>query len=80
MNDINAAQAQRRPVLIKFEAQWCAWCKKLDREVFAQPQIIKALEHYVCIKVDVDKQRKYYFSIEQHWKCAQKRGSVKNCL
>ena len=54
---MNAAQAQKRPVLIKFEAEWCAWCRKLDSEVFAQPQIIKALENYVCIKVDVDKQR-----------------------
>lgn len=53
---MNAAQAQRRPVLIKFEAEWCEWCKKLDSEVLAQPQIIKALEHYVCIRVDVDKQ------------------------
>lgn len=52
-----AAQKQKRPALIKFEAEWCEWCKKMDSEVFAQPQIIKALEHYVCIKVDVDKQR-----------------------
>ena len=52
-----AARAQKRPALIKFEAEWCEWCKKLDSEVFAQPQIIKALESYVCIKVDVDKQR-----------------------
>lgn len=54
---ISAAKAQKRPVLIKFEAEWCGWCKKLDSEVFAQPQIIKALEKYVCIRVDVDKQR-----------------------
>lgn len=54
---MNAARSLKRPVLIKFEAEWCEWCKKLDREVFAQPQIIKTLENYVCIKVDVDKQR-----------------------
>ncbi len=54
---ISAAQAQKRPVLIKFEAEWCSWCKKMDREVFVQPQIIKSLENYVCIKIDVDKQR-----------------------
>jgi thiol-disulfide isomerase/thioredoxin len=54
---MTAAQAQKRPVLIKFEAEWCEWCKKLDSEVFAQPQIIEALENYVCIKIDVEKQR-----------------------
>ncbi|MHC4497390.1 MAG: thioredoxin family protein, partial [Planctomycetota bacterium] len=54
---ISAAKAQKRPVLIKFEAEWCSWCKKMDREVFAQPQIIKALENYICIRIDVDKQR-----------------------
>ncbi len=54
---MSAAQAQKRPVLIKFEAQWCQWCKKLDSEVLAQPQIVEALENYVCIKIDTDKQR-----------------------
>ncbi|UCE49240.1 MAG: thioredoxin family protein [Phycisphaerales bacterium] len=54
---MNAAQARKRPALVKFEAEWCGWCKKLDSEVFAQPQIIKALERYVCIRVDVDRQR-----------------------
>lgn len=61
---MNAAQAQKRPVLIKFEADWCSWCKKLDREVLTQPQIIRALEHYVCIKVDVDKQRNVALAYE----------------
>ena len=54
---MTAARAQKRAVLIKFEAEWCEWCKKLDSEVFAQPQIVDALENYICIRVDVDKQR-----------------------
>ncbi|TKJ35009.1 MAG: hypothetical protein CEE38_16250 [Planctomycetes bacterium B3_Pla] len=54
---ISAAKARKRPVLIKFEAEWCSWCEKMDREVFAQPQIIKMLENYICIRIDVDKQR-----------------------
>ena len=54
---MTAARTQKRPVLIKFEAEWCDWCKRLDSEVLARPEIIKALENYVCIRVDVDKQR-----------------------
>jgi len=53
---MDTAKAQKSPVLIKFEAVWCSWCEQMDREVFAQPQIVEALEHYVCIRVDVDKQ------------------------
>jgi thiol-disulfide isomerase/thioredoxin len=51
---MKAAVTGERPVLIDFNASWCAWCAKMDREVFAQPQIITKLNKFVCIKVDVD--------------------------
>ncbi|MCH8217048.1 MAG: thioredoxin family protein [Planctomycetes bacterium] len=49
------AKAHERPVLIKFSAVWCGWCKKLDEEVLAQAAIVDELRKFVCIKVDVDK-------------------------
>jgi thioredoxin-related protein len=52
---IDKAKAEKLPVLIKFEAAWCTWCKKLDQEVFTQPEIIKEMGKYVCLRVDVDK-------------------------
>ncbi len=52
---MKAAQARDRPVLIKFSANWCAWCKKMDHEVLAQPLIATELGKFVCIKVDTDK-------------------------
>ncbi len=49
------AKANERPVLIKFSAVWCGWCKKLDEEVLAQAAIVDELSKFVCINVDVDK-------------------------
>lgn len=49
------AKAQNRPVLIKFSAEWCKWCERMDVEVFVDDPVIQALQGYTCIKVDVDK-------------------------
>lgn len=49
------AQAQKRPVLIQFSAEWCKWCERMDVEVFVDDPVIDALKGYTCIKVDVDK-------------------------
>ncbi len=49
------ALAQTRPILIKFTAEWCGWCERMDVEVFVEAPVIEALEGTTCIKVDVDK-------------------------
>jgi len=55
-NSIQQAKAKDMPVLIKFEASWCVWCEKMEEEVFTEPEVIKELEKFVCINIDIDKQ------------------------
>lgn len=54
---MKTAQSEKRPVLIKFHAAWCGWCKKMDRDVFSQPKIAEELEEFVCVSVDTDRHR-----------------------
>ncbi len=46
-------------VMIDFHADWCKYCKKMDKETFSDPGVIRLVEQYfVPISVDTQKQQK----------------------
>ena len=57
-DDFDAAKAQAakegKLMLVDFSgSDWCGWCKKLEREVFAQPEFLPAVEKdFVLVFID----------------------------
>lgn len=48
-----AASASGRPALVDFSADWCTSCRTLDREVFGDPAVRRALASVVRLRADV---------------------------
>lgn len=50
---LEAASGAGRPALVEFSAEWCTSCKTIEKKVFGDPQVIRALDGVVLLRADV---------------------------
>jgi thioredoxin-related protein len=49
------AAASKRPVLVDVYTDWCGWCKRMDHDVYARPEIRDYLaQHFVVIRLNAE--------------------------
>ncbi|MBM4038845.1 MAG: DUF255 domain-containing protein [Planctomycetes bacterium] len=48
------ALAAGKPIVLDFTAEWCGYCKVLDRTTFADPAVVAELNRFRALKIDVD--------------------------
>lgn len=47
-----------KPIMADFYADWCPPCRKLNSDTFTDSRVIDLSRKFVCVKVNVDKNRK----------------------
>ena len=50
---LRRARQEERPAIVDFHSESCGWCRLMERESYADAQVVATLTNYVCIKVDV---------------------------
>jgi thioredoxin-related protein len=60
-HDLGAGKAlaveQQRPLLIHFTADWCHWCKVMQRDTYAHLEVRKMMHSaFVAVMVDADRE------------------------
>ncbi len=55
---LKIAKEKNCPLMVDFFAPWCGWCVKLDEETYTNKDVIQLAQRFVCVKIDVDTDRK----------------------
>ena len=62
----NFTLAQSKPILIDFTADWCGWCKVMDKKTFSDESVATYMnEKFYTVKLDYDSTEKLNFFGEQ---------------
>lgn len=49
-------------ILIDMYTDWCGWCKKMDKETFTHPQVVKYVNtHYYAVKFNAEQKEDVVF-------------------
>ncbi len=57
------ARQHDKKVLIFAEAQWCTYCRKMDKEVFPEQTVIDTIDkYYYAVRVDIESDKTIEFN------------------
>lgn len=60
---IEKSEKEPRKIFVDVYTQWCAYCKKMDRETFSNPYVARYLnENYYPVKLDAQQQNDIVFN------------------
>jgi thioredoxin-related protein len=52
---LKEASAAGKPVLVDIYTDWCTWCKRMDQDVYARPEVKQYLaEHFITVKLNAE--------------------------
>lgn len=64
--ELAAAKSAGKPVMLDFYADWCSYCKVMEKKVFPDPAVVAALEGAVLLQADITVQDEEDKALSKH--------------
>ncbi len=64
--ELARAKAAGKPVMLDFYADWCIYCKQMEKNVFNEPAVVAAMSNFVLLQADVTDQDEQDKALMKH--------------
>jgi thiol:disulfide interchange protein DsbD len=64
--ELAAARAARQPVMLDFYADWCTYCKQMERQTFTDPKVAGLMSEMTLLQADVTRQDDADKALQDH--------------
>ena len=54
---LKLALSENKLILIEFMADWCPPCKRMEKETFSNEKVVKKLNEFILVKINIDNQQ-----------------------
>jgi thiol:disulfide interchange protein len=51
---LERASAEQKPIVATFVANWCGFCRKMDRTTWKHPEVVQRLSQLVAVRIDAE--------------------------
>ena len=77
-------QSQEKRIFMHFWAEWCGYCRKMEKKTFSNPTVIAKLnENFISIKVNFDREKRLVSTFKvaglpDNWFFSKDRKDIKH--
>jgi thiol:disulfide interchange protein DsbD len=64
--ELAAAKAAGEPVMLDFYADWCTYCKQMERQTFSDPKVAGLMSEMILLQADVTRQDDADKALQDH--------------
>jgi len=64
---LELAKKENKPIIVDFYADWCKWCKVMEKETFTDKIVSKKMkEKFITIRIHTDKPQSQKINFQNH--------------